>query len=39
MNVNKNVKTGIALLASVFLLASCTPGGEMSSPQKVRWTM
>ena len=34
MNVNKNVKTGIALLASVFLLASCTPGGEMSSPQK-----
>lgn len=34
MNVNKNVKTGIALLAFVFLLASCTPGGEMSSPQK-----
>ena len=34
MNVNKNVKTGIALLASVFLLASCTPGEEMSSPQK-----
>ncbi|RHU23732.1 glycoside hydrolase family 92 protein [Parabacteroides sp. TM07-1AC] len=34
MNVNKNVKTGIALLASVFLLASCTPGGEMSSSQK-----
>lgn len=34
MNVNKNVKTGIALLVSVFLLASCTPGGEMSSPQK-----
>ena len=34
MNVNKNVKTGIALLASVFLLASRTPGGEMSSSQK-----
>ena len=34
MNVNKNVKTGIALLASVFLLASRTPGGGMSSSPK-----
>lgn len=33
MNVNKKIKTGVALLASVFLLASCTAGGG-TSPQK-----
>ncbi|MFV0582174.1 MAG: GH92 family glycosyl hydrolase [Parabacteroides gordonii] len=33
MNVNKKIKTGVALLASAFLLASCTAGGG-TSPQK-----
>lgn len=33
MNVNKKIKTGVALLASAFLLASCTAGGGIS-PQK-----
>lgn len=33
MNVNKKIKTGVALLASAFLLASCT-AGEGTSPQK-----
>ncbi|WP_075557946.1 GH92 family glycosyl hydrolase [Parabacteroides timonensis] len=33
MNVNKKIKTGVALLASVFLLASCAAGGDVS-PQK-----
>ncbi|WP_293715321.1 GH92 family glycosyl hydrolase [uncultured Parabacteroides sp.] len=30
MNVNKKIKTGVALLASAFLLASCTVGGDVS---------
>lgn len=30
MNVNKKIKTGVALLASAFLLASCTAGGGTS---------
>ena len=33
MNVNKKIKTGVALLASAFLLASCAAGGDVS-PQK-----
>lgn len=33
MNVNKKIKTGVALLASAFLLASCAAGGG-TSPQK-----
>lgn len=33
MNVNKKIKTGVALLASAFLLASCTAGGG-TPPQK-----
>lgn len=33
MNVNKKIKTGVALLASAFLLASCIAGGG-TSPQK-----
>lgn len=31
MNVNKKLKTGVALLASAFLLASCATGGDVSS--------
>lgn len=33
MSVNKKIKTGVALLASAFLLASCAAGGD-TSPQK-----
>ena len=30
----KRFKTPVAFLASIFLLASCASGGDMSSPQK-----